>query len=121
MIVDATMIVGVLFVEAIGKSFRLRGERAMGIWMALWGYISLLPFSVSVLLALLEFNSVAIFACGLGFVGFTMWFLLVTTAFAKAPANQIQYIVQLNELDDYLKRGYSVVLDLKDGRIVVES
>lgn len=119
MIIDATMIVGVLFVEAIGRSFGLRGK-IMGIWMAIWGYFSLLPFSVSVLLTLLELNSASIFVCGLGFVGFTVWFLLITTVFAKTE-DQTQYIIQLNKLDDYLKRGYTVVVVLEDGRVVVES
>lgn len=120
MIVDATMIVGVLFVEAIGKSFGMRGK-PMAVWMAFWGYFSLLPFSVSVLLALLELNSFAIIFCGVGFVGFTAWFLLVTTIFAKSREDQTQYIIQLTELDGCLKRGYRFVVALQDGRVVVES
>ena len=87
-IVDAAMIVGILFVEAIGRSFRARGDVGMARWLAIWGYVALLPFTASSILALAG-NEKAIFAAGIGFVGFAGWFLLVTTGVAFSKRHPI--------------------------------
>jgi len=119
-IVDATMIVGILFVEAIGRSFKVAGNVGMAKWLMIWGYVALLPFAASSILALAG-NEGAILAAGIGFVGFTGWFLFVTTylAFSKEDT-QLQYIADEDELEKWLEGGYVVVTVLKNGRVIVE-
>jgi len=118
LITDATMIVGILFAEAIGRSFGIVTAKFMGRWMFLWGIASLLPFSISALLALTE-NEYAIWATGIGFIGFVLWFLFVS-ALESTGEYQRQYIVRETELESFLKEGYVVIAVLNSGDVVVE-
>jgi hypothetical protein len=118
LIVDATMIVGVLFVEAIGRAIGIKVTWGMGRWMFIWGVVALLPFSVSSVLALAG-NDLAIGSAGIGFIGFTTWFLLISFAVGKEKTSG-QMVVEENELDKWLKEGHVVVAVLKSGRVVIE-
>jgi len=117
-IIDATMIVGVLFTEAIGRAFGIRTSFGMGRWMLLWGLISLLPFSISAILALFGSEFSIISAC-FGFAGFSLWFLFTTFSIGleKTPP---QRIVTEAELQSYLNLRWCVVAVLESGNVVIE-
>jgi hypothetical protein len=119
-IIDATMIVGVLFAEAVGRGFGIKQGLLLGRWMLIWGLTSLLPFSISSILALAS-SEVSIFFAGIGFIGFTGWFLVVCLARATAKEmTEHQIVVREEELEGYLKNGWYVVAVLQSGRVVIE-
>jgi hypothetical protein len=120
LIVDATMIVGILFVEAIGRSFEIRAW-SMGRWMLLWGFVALLPFSVSSILALIG-NELAIASAVVGFVGFTAWFILMSSAWAFGTTMEEKYekVVEEKDLEKWLQKNWRVVTVLQSGRVVIE-
>lgn len=121
LIVDATMIVGVLFAEAIGRGYGLKGGTRIALWMAYWGWFVLLPFSVSAILGLID-NTWAIGITGIGFGAFLGWFLFSSTIFGSQwkPHTRIQSIVDEDSLDANLERGFVVVAVLKSGKVVIE-
>ncbi len=118
LIVDATMIVGVLFVEAMGRAMGIGIPRGMGRWMFIWGLVALLPFSTSSVLAL-SGNELAVGSAGVGFVGFTVWFLFISYTFASGR-REVQKIVEENDLPQFLQQGYCVVAVLNSGKVVIE-
>lgn len=120
LIVDATMIVGVLFAEAMGRALGAKQAWDIAAYMSVWGYIALLPFSLSAIMGLVNFDAGALWGCGIGFGGFVAWFLLVTTIIATDKDKQCQHLIDRNQLDDSLKKGFVVVTVLPDGKIVME-
>lgn len=121
LIVDATMIVGVLFVEAFGKALGIKTTWGAGTWMLIWGLVALLPFSISSILGLIG-NDLSIWLAGVGFVGFTAWFLIISSIAAKSihESEVCQKIVEENELAKYLAQGWVVVVVLQSGKVIIE-
>jgi hypothetical protein len=119
LIVDATMIVGVLFAEAIGRSYGLHVGRSMARWMLIWGLVSLLPFSTSALLAMIE-NGFTILVTWIGFYGFVAWFFVISIIGSFEKDVQKQEIVKESMLASRLADGWVVVAVLDSGDVVIE-
>lgn len=120
LIVDATMIIGVLFVEAIGRAFGIRVVWSAGRWMLIWGLVALLPFSVSAVLALIG-TDLAIAFAGVGFIGFIAWFILISAIMSpRSEVGECQEVVEEKDLEEWLKEGWRVVAVLRSGKVVVE-
>jgi hypothetical protein len=124
LIVDATMIVGVLFAEAVGRALGIRMAWNMGLYMLTWGIFAVLPFSASSIFAILGNEWVASVSAMVGFMGFTIWFFSICYVVSKSRwrtnKEQSQKVVDEESLEAWLRGGWEVVAVLKSGKIVVE-
>lgn len=71
---SATMIIGILFVATIAKTLKADGLATYLFWFCLWAVV---PFSASAILALLELNELAKWACIVGFISFAFWLIFM--------------------------------------------
>jgi hypothetical protein len=120
LIVNATMIVGALFAEAVGRAMGIKSAFGAARWMLIWGLVAVLPFSLSAMLAIFGYEA-ANWITLIGFIGFVTWFLVVSFAIGVSKGSgSCQFIVSEEELAGYLNRGYVVVAVLESGKVVIE-
>lgn len=79
LIVDATMIVGILFVVTFGQAIGLKRERIAD-WMYAFCLFGILPFTASAILALLEQTEPARWSCIIAFGVFASIITLLSWA-----------------------------------------
>ena len=88
--------------------------------MMMWGFLALLPFSVSALLALAGID-LAILATAIGFIGFAgLVFVSQCNRRSWKTYRQRQIVVDQNVLEENLEKGFRVVTVLSNGKVVIE-